>query len=279
MTLIDSHSHTAFSHDGRAKAELMIEAAVGKGLAYYAVTEHLDRDYKYCKKERFLRQLNLKKYLHAVEKFRERDFGDTFVAFGVEAGYCAEATEWYKEKLSGYDFDVVINSIHTMHGQDAYFGKLFRGRKKDDVYTEYLDLLLESLHVPYAFDVIGHIGYITRYSGYPDFTLCEDRYAERIDALLKEIIALDKCVEINTHIRHPVMKYLPEKGILRRYFELGGRRITFSSDAHTPADIGKDFDLAASVALETGFTDWTVYKKHSPETVAITFDKNQEKGV
>ena len=267
--MIDSHSHTKFSHDGRENIDAMIGAAREKGLQYYAVTEHLDRDYKYCKKERFIRALNLKKYYKKVTVLRESGFGDMYAAFGVEAGYSEKAAKWYEEHLAKYDFDVVINSIHTMHAQDAYFGKLFKNREKDDVYREYLDLLTESTAVMYDYDIIGHIGYITRYSGYPNYTLCEDRFADRIDALLKNIIALDKCVEINTHIRHPEMKYLPEKGILQRYFSLGGRRVTFSSDAHRAGDICSNYSLASSVALGIGFTHWTVYKKHTPHDVEI----------
>ena len=68
---IDSHSHSKYSHDGKEKAENLIKRASELGLEYYAITEHLDRDYKYCKAERFIPQLNLKKYYKAVGELRE----------------------------------------------------------------------------------------------------------------------------------------------------------------------------------------------------------------
>lgn len=267
---VDCHSHSKYSHDGRADPLKMMAAAREKGFGYYAVTEHLDRDYKYCKKERFLKQLNLPRYYRRAEKLRQIDCEETFFAFGVEAAYSAKASEWYEKTLKKYDFDVVINSIHTINGGDAYFGKFYRGREQDEVYNEYLDLLSESLKVPYDYDVVGHIGYITRYCDYPDVSLVQPQYADKIDSLLKEIIARDKCVEINTHIKHPLTEFLPERGILERYYELGGRKITFSSDAHVPEDVGHKYGLAARVATEIGFTEWTVYKRHIPESVPIT---------
>lgn len=266
---VDSHSHSKYSHDGRADPLKMLEAAKAEGLGYYAVTEHLDRDYKYCRKERFLKQLNLPRYYKRAEKLRSVDFGGIYFAFGVEAAYCEKATPWYEKELKKYDFDVVINSIHTIHGGDAYFGRFYRGREQDEVYNEYLDLLAESLKVPYHYDIVGHIGYITRYCDYPNVSLVQPQYADKIDRLLTEIIARDKCVEINTHIKHPLTEFLPERGILERYYALGGRKITFSSDAHVPADVGHKYSLVAAVAKEIGFTEWTVYKRHIPVTVPI----------
>lgn len=268
--LSDSHSHSKFSHDGRERAEKLIQKAEGLGLIYYAITEHLDRDYKYCHSERFIPQLRLKAYYRTVQRLREKlkDSG-TYVAFGVEAGFCPEVVEWYSTNLAKYDFDVVINSIHTMDGGDAYFGKIFDGKSQDEVYNRYLDLLIESVKVPYSYDIIAHIGYITRYVNFENYTLCQDKYMDKIDTLLKEIISRDKTIEINTHIRHKEMMYLPEKGILQRYYELGGRRVTFSSDAHLSESIGHRYDIVSELAKEIGFTHWTVYKNRVAHTIEI----------
>lgn len=268
--LSDSHSHSKFSHDGREKADGLIKRAEELGLEYYAITEHLDRDYKYCHSERFIPQLRLKAYYKAVEKLREKYAeSSTYVAFGVEAGFCPEVVGWYSENLKKYDFDVIINSIHTMDGGDAYFGKIFDGKTQDEVYNRYLDLLIQSVKVPYDYDIVGHIGYITRYVSFPNFTLCQDKYKDKIDELLKEIIARGKTIEINTHIRHSEMLYLPERPILERYFELGGRNVTFSSDAHLAESVGHRYELVSAMAKDIGFTHWTVYKKRRAYKIEI----------
>lgn len=258
----DSHSHSKLSHDGHESAVKLAEKATSLGLTYYAITEHLDRDYKYCKKERFIRSLNLRKVDRTIKRVREKfKNSPTYIAYGVEAGYSKVTNEWYLKELKKHDFDVIINSIHTMDGGDAYFGKFYQGKSQDEVYLRYLDLLSESVRVPYEYDIIGHIGYITRYVDYPNYSLWQPQYIEKIDELLKEIIARDKTIEINTHIRHSKMRFLPERQILERYYELGGRRVTFSSDAHHAEDIAHNYELAVGVLKEIGFTHLTVYKK------------------
>ena len=266
----DSHSHSNFSHDGKERAVTLIERAKSLGLEYYAITEHLDRDYKYCRSERFIPQLRLSAYYRSVEKLREKYAeSDTYVAFGVEAGFCPEVVDWYLKMLPRYRFDVIINSIHTMDGGDAYFGKIFAGKTQSEVYNRYLDLLLESVKVPYDYDIVGHIGYVTRYVSFENYTLCQEEYADKIDALLKEIIARDKTIEINTHIRHKEMMFLPERKILERYYELGGRNVTFSSDAHLAESIGHRYEMVRNLAKEIGFTHWTVYKMRKPHKIEI----------
>ncbi len=268
--LSDSHSHSKYSHDGRERAETLIKTAENLDLEYYAITEHLDRDYKFCRSERFIPQLRLSAYYRAVKKLRAKYANSaTYVAFGVEAGFCPEVVKWYQDNLPKYDFDVIINSIHTMDGGDAYFGKIFEGKTQSEVYNRYLDLLLESVKVPYDYDIVGHIGYVTRYVNFENYTLCQEQYAEKIDALLKEIIARNKTIEINTHIRHKEMMFLPERKILERYYELGGRKVTFSSDSHLASNVGHRYEMVRNLAKEIGFTHWTVYKKRKAHKIEI----------
>lgn len=260
--MIDSHSHSNLSHDGKETMQKLRARAEEMGMEYYAVTEHLDRDYKFGVKEKFVRQLNLNKYLKTYEKTkREAGVSNMYFAFGVEAGFCPKAVPIYERELKNYDFDVIINSIHTVDGGDAYFASFFRGKKQIDVYKRYLDLLIESLDVPYPYNVIGHIGYITRYAPYENPLLYQPEYLDKIDKLLKKIIEKDKTIEINTHIRDNPLKFLPEIPILQRYYDLGGRNIVFSSDAHRLEELGSRYDIVVEAVKKIGFTHWTIYKQ------------------
>ena len=156
-----------------------------------------------------------------------------------------------------------------MDGGDAYFGKIFDGKTQKEIYERYLDLLLASVKVPYDYDVVGHIGYVTRYVKYENYTLWQEEYKGKIDELLKEIIARGKTIEINTHVKHREMTYLPERPILERYFELGGRKVTFSSDAHLAESIGDRYEMVRNLAKDIGFTEWTVYKKRKEHKIEI----------
>ncbi|MGI6137334.1 MAG: hypothetical protein ACOYEE_05960, partial [Christensenellales bacterium] len=92
----------------------------------------------------------------------------------------------------------------------------------------------------------------------------QPEYQEKIDILLKKIIEKDKTIEINTHIRDNTLQFLPEIPILQRYYDLGGRKIVFSSDAHRLEEVGSRYDLVLEEMKKIGFTHWTVYKKQQP---------------
>ena len=98
-----------------------------------------------------------------------------------------------------------------MDGGDAYFGKIFGDKTQSEIYNRYLDLLLASVKVPYDYDIVGHVGYVTRYVSFENYTLWQEEYKEKIDELLNEIIARDKTIEINTHIKHKEMFFLMEQ--------------------------------------------------------------------
>lgn len=267
--MIDTHTHSKYSHDGKASIKSLIDMADNLKLDYFAITEHYDLDYKFGKKERFCRQLNLDKYKKAFDKAKARYNGNTFIAFGIECGYDKRLEDAYQKAIDKYDFDVVINSVHTLDGIEAYFGDMFIGKGEEEVYNKYLDTLIDSVYSKYPCNIISHIGYVTRYAKYGDNRLYKPKYFDKIDELLKAIIQNDKTLEINTHISKNGMEYLPEYNILVRYKELGGSNITFSSDAHSAKFIGDKYDLVCSAVKDLGFKEWTIYKKRLPYKIEI----------
>jgi len=267
--MIDSHSHSILSHDGKVSIEVLRDKAASMGSEYLAITEHLDRDYLYCglSRERFIRQLNLEKYFRGFAEAKKGENG-IYLAYGIEASYARKAVNRYLNELSGYPFDVIINSVHTIYNGDLYLGKAYR-HSREEVYNTYLDTVLESLRAPYDYDIVGHIGYVIRYAPYEQKTICTPEFSEKIDEILKEIIARGKTIECNTNIRLHGYTFLPELPILKRYKELGGERITFSSDAHVPERICDKYAEACRLVKSLGFTHWTIYKQRKPYTVPI----------
>jgi len=268
--MIDSHSHSKFSHDGSVSIMELADKAKSLGAEYLAVTEHLDRDYMYCGlgKERFIRQLNLDKYYKEMTAAKAAVSG-MYLAYGVEASYMAKANARYQKELAAYPFDVIINSVHTVYGGDVYLGKAYRGRTRETVYNEYLDAVLASVKAPYDYDIVGHVGYISRYAPFEEKCLCTPEFYEKIDEILKEIIHRDKTVECNTNAKIPGLVFLPELHFVKRYFELGGRRITFSSDAHVTERVCEKYRETADIVKGLGFTHWTIYKERKTHEVPI----------
>lgn len=267
--MFDGHSHSLYSHDGKTTLYRMIKKAERLNLEYYAITEHLDADYRYGKWERLCRKLNLDKYRNGFSRLSKKLSGKTYFAFGVEFGYNRNLENFYKAVAEKYNFDVIINSIHTLDGIEAYFGGIFKGKSQEEVYNRYLDALIMSVDAEYDYNVVGHIGYITRYANYENNSLFQPQYMTKIDLLLNKIIAKNKTIEINTRVGGQGIEFLPETDILLRYKELGGRNVTYGSDAHRAKELAYNYAYASEIAKKVGFDRWTVYKKGIPHHIPI----------
>jgi Histidinol phosphatase and related hydrolases of the PHP family len=98
---------------------------------------------------------------------------------------------------------------------------------------------------------------------YRNKSLTIEEYGDKIDAILKGIIERNKALEVNTHTER-----FPSDEILRRYFELGGRKITFGSDSHH-GDLCKDFENTSEYLKGIGFTHFSVFHRHEETLVPI----------
>lgn len=265
MRLFDSHVHTINSPDGHDTIVSLLEDAKNRNFYYLATTDHLDLDLKVCKENKTpvaWNHIDLDKY-YSEWKEAAKDAGDVKFRFGIEVGYDKGANEAYIETFKKYPFDVVINSVHFVDHWDVYFLNPFIFKSKKRIYRHYLEKILESLDAPYQYDIVGHIGYVTRNAPYKDKSLRLADFEDLINAILKKIIEKDKALEINTH--HGI---LPTEEILQRYYDLGGRRISFGSDTHR-FELGKDLDVVMALAKKIGFTHFSVYTNHIPEEIEI----------
>lgn len=268
IRFLNSHTHTINSHDGKYSMKEFIEYAISYNFQYLAITEHLDLDYKYNPLEFFCHQLDIPHYLKEFDELnKDINHSDLYLAKGLECGYYHRCNRKYKKIIDEGDYDVIINSVHSIFHGDVYTKFVLKGKSKDKIFNKYLDTIYESLLVPYRYDIVGHIGYVTRYTNFESNSLFDIAFREKLDKILLKIIELDKTIEINTHDKNN--KFVPEYNILKRYYELGGRNITFSSDAHKIEDLFLNFDKVVQVAKEIGFEYLIVYKKGNKEKIKI----------
>ncbi|NLZ25286.1 MAG: histidinol-phosphatase HisJ family protein [Clostridiales bacterium] len=257
---VDSHSHSKFSPDGHAEIAEMAAKAKELGAGYLAITDHCDKDALQPGNEVPVpwRQLDIDAYYsdYKMVKAGEREL---YLAFGIEAGYDHRAEKLYREIIDKYPFDVVINSVHFVEGWDVYFPYFFEGKTKDVAYRMYFEKVYESLFADYPYDIVGHIGYCVRNAPYPDPVIHYEDYSDLLEPILRTIIRLGKTLEVNTH--HDMC---PNIEILKKYYEFGGRKISFGSDAHR-GDVLKDYDKVSKTLKEIGFTHYTYFKQHIEE--------------
>lgn len=259
----DSHTHCRHSHDTDYAPELMLNAAIAKGADYYAFTDHDDRDYFYTLPEYGeMPQLDVVKHIAEVLELK-KVYGDKiYVGLGIECSYAPKAYNRYIEDLSLTDeWDVILNSVHTVDGHDVYYPSYFELYGRERAYTRYLECVIESLNVPYPYDVIAHLGYVTRKAPYGEKNpLTMHEFGDYIDVILKGIIDKGVSLEINTHAKNTGEDFLPNFEIVKRYIELGGKDFTFGSDAHQDYRVLDKFDIVRDALLSLGIKYLNVYK-------------------
>jgi histidinol-phosphatase (PHP family) len=264
--MIDTHTHSRFSHDGRHEIAEVVAAAKQKGIKYLAITDHCDYDYLALPGYEVVRQLDLSGYLEEMERTKKTVEGIDF-AIGLELGYHRVAVDLYKKNVPFERLDYIINSVHTVDNHDVYFPSYFDGITREESYKKYLLSVLESVSAPYPYSTIGHIGYISRNSTYDKKLVEYAEFSDILDSILQAVIDKGKTLEINSNIRFD--DSMPNISILERYRQLGGENIIYGSDAHVLNRLGEGYEKIKEIALSLGFRYWTVYNKLQPSKIKI----------
>ena len=140
--------------------------------------------------------------------------------------------------MPGLDF--IIASIHNLPDvPDFYFYPYESEKECEDLNRRYLRELIRMADFPH-FDVMGHIGYTTRYMSRKGFgeRISVEKYGDELTELLRRLIRNGKGIECNASgFRDPNAAPYPAGDILRLYRALGGEIITVGSDAHDPSQV------------------------------------------
>jgi histidinol-phosphatase (PHP family) len=260
--LLDIHTHSTFSHDGRSTLEEQCAAACQKGLLFYGTSEHFDYDVV-SQDEQMTKGIAEQRaregeYFHAARHAQDDYAGAMNFLVGAEFGFSEDEKikQEYLETYEKYRPDYVINSVHTLDGKDfAHFQ--FEGDKKA-VYSAYLSAIRRSLDVPYPYHIVGHIGYAARYVCFEDVAFDLQEFGGQLDDIFRVIIEKGKILEVNTASKQLKQRSIPDRALLKRYFELGGRKICFGSDAHFPERIAEKWEETVQTLKEIGFTYLTL---------------------
>ncbi len=265
--MIDIHNHSIFSADCHVPTEKMVRAAVRKGCAVFGISEHFDYD---CLADGITEEkIDVAGYCACASELKEKYRDDIKFLIGAEFGYHPGACELYCAVEREYEFDYVVNSVHVTDGEDCYFQPYFVGKSKEQAYRRYLETVLESLSAPYDWQIAAHIGYVARNAPYPDPRLYYCEFKPLLDEILRTVIRQEKALEINTNVKTCGYPTIPHEEIFARYYELGGRLVTFGADAHQPARIGENYALAVAMLKALGFTELSYYEGRVRHAAAL----------
>lgn len=264
----DTHIHSEFSHDSQSKISAICRSAVEKGIDIICITDHCDIEY--CDK------LDLQGIIGASVRSAKEE-GEKFsnlpeVLAGVELGeYIHNPQE--AERIIGINrFDSVIGSVHAVsfEGFTQPYSQIDFSKMTSVTlmkYTDkYFDELLESAKTT-DYDILAHITCPFRYiNGKYSLNLDTMLFKDKTDEILKTLIKRNKALEINSSGigNKTYNEFLPDKQIVKRYKELGGKLITLGSDAHTPERIANGFTELYIMLDELGFEYAYYFKNRKP---------------
>ncbi len=271
--LTDVHTHTKFSSDGKDDIFTMLAAAKALPLAYWGISEHFDYDYLVDGVLIDGKQLPLtdaETYFTTARKL-QAESKEVKILVGGEFGFTRNQAAYglYHALIERYKPDFIVNSVHTNGARDFYEKAAYAGKDKMAVYGEYLALVRDSLDAPYPYDIVGHIGYPSRFAPYQDKALRYNDFAAQLDDILKTIIQKDKILELNSSVKGLDVPFLPAPDIAERYFALGGRNVSFASDAHGATRLADAREGVVARLKQIGFTYLTVPYKGQKIKVEI----------
>lgn len=260
--IVDCHVHSHFSCDSKVSIKNLVAGGIKAGLLGITVTDHADPEDPH---EFAQHGFDYKDRARILDTLKVEYAGTFKVLQGIELGFQPHAAKVCSQIIQENFFDFVINSTHMVGSINASCIPPEKKQPKQQAYRQYLEAVYDSVRLFNDFDVVGHIGFITRYADYEDPSLLYKDYADIIDMILKTVIQKGKGIEVNTR-GYSYKLNMPHPGydILRRYKELGGTILTLGSDSHVIEQIGDHFPQVLQKLAEIGFEYVCYFENRKP---------------
>jgi histidinol-phosphatase (PHP family) len=277
--LTDYHVHLR-PDDGAATAERYFtaanvdryrEAAEERGIDELGVAEHVHR---------FVQSLEI--WSHPWYRHWARDDIDEYREFvrsqglklGIEADFLPEHEDRVQNLLDGRDWDYVVGSIHflrdkavDLHGDPDWAAwDVWRGGDPEKIWARYFETLGEAARTG-MFDILAHPDLVKVFSDrvpVPEGDL--RRFYERA---LDGIADSDVAIEVSTAgLRKPAREIYPAPAFLELCLE-AGRPVALSSDAHTPEQLGFEYERAVELLRGLGVEEIAVFERRRRRLVEL----------
>jgi histidinol-phosphatase (PHP family) len=277
--LTDYHVHLRPDEDDspaeryftEANVERYREAATERGIEELGVAEHIHR---------FVQSLDV--WSHPWYRHWAADDVDEYVEFvrasglkvGVEADFLPGREDRIANFLDGRDWDYVVGSLHFLRDDAVDFHgypewepwNVWRGADPERVWTRYFETLGEAARCG-LFDILAHPDLVKVWGSrvpVPEGDL--RRFYERA---MDGIADSDIAVEVSTAgLRKPVGEIYPARAFLEMCLE-AGRPVALSSDAHTPEQLGHEYERALEMLSDLGVEEIAVFDRRGRRLEAL----------
>jgi histidinol-phosphatase (PHP family) len=273
--LTDYHLHlrsdaldaTAAEHFTEENARRYRAAAAARGIEELGVSEHI---YRFSQALEVWRHPFWREYAHDdLDAYCAFVRDHTDLRLGIEADFIPGAEERIAGLLAARDFDYVVGSVHFVgeHALDTdEYGVWRDDPTPEQVWRNYFQLLGDAAQSG-LFDVLAH----------PDLVKVWGAQRPRPQGDLRAyyelampgIAASKIAVELSTAgLRKPVGEMYPAPEFLQMALRAGAP-VSLSSDAHSPQQVGCDYDQALALLERLGVQQLCVFERRERRLVPL----------
>lgn len=179
---------------------------------------------------------------------------------GIEADYFPGGEEELEGILKEYPYDYVIGSVHFLQGwgfDNPKLKHLFLNYDLEVLYESFFETVEKGISSG-LFDIFAHLDNIKVFEYRPD----ESKLLPLYERIAKKIIEMDIATELNAGLfyRYPIKEMCPSPTFLE-VLAKNKVKITISSDAHFPDDMGNFASMQLKQLKSIGFTEISTFNK------------------
>jgi histidinol-phosphatase (PHP family) len=241
-----------------ANAERYAEAAAAAGIDELGISEHIYRfgdalaiwDHPFWREQA---RDDLNAYCEFVR--------ETPLRLGIEADFVPGREDVTANLLEAHDLDYVVGSVHFV-GERAVdhpgYDVWEETGDPDRVWRRYFELVAEAARSG-LFDILAHPDLVKVWGKGRPVPERDPRfyYEPAVEAVAESGIA----VEVSTAgYRKPVGELYPAAPLAELCVQAGAA-FALSSDAHVPADVGRDYDRAVAELRSWGVAEIAVFER------------------
>jgi len=262
--MIDNHIHTKLCKHAEGEVYQYVETAIELGITELAFTDHIPLPDNFDIAHRMQMQ-ELDIYTKWISEVRSQ-YPEIAIRFGIEADFY-EGFERHTELIiKNYDFDLVIMSVHFLRhwpNGNWVFDYYFPNKSKSEIYSDYIHTIIKGIKTG-LFDVLGHVDMIKS----PGDSLVQ-MIPDEIELLLKTAKHNNMTLEINTSgFRKKTGESYPGLDWIDLIKKIR-IPLTVGSDAHTPNQVGLEFNKVYRELINKGIVSVISYKNRRAQEVSV----------